>query len=529
MLFRSRFSSTGKLVCFFPPKEDKFKSLLGSVGLSRPKADHEPSFNTFSRLAIEQIPKRTVATLLEQDDEREDSSGDESGHDSDSTDSDSSQFRDGGLDFWRKSNSTGFRKGLSTNRSNKSSGIGKGTNMGSTTTRGRMTKSRNTIALHDFSEMLPAKVELAREYALYGEGADVCEHNAAVALKHGYQDLADIWTYAGMLLQHEVPLAVLNHSRRQGPILVVARDMIKRTRKALRPNSGSDSGIDVSYDTTTKDGEPISGRVKWGHFPFAKQLIDDLFTYFTQAADCQMLAMLSCIFTEPSTPETLRNLDIKMTQPQTPLSMKTPAFSLDYFPSDIAAWSAYSGGKTPYSSIPGTPAGVPIMTPSQFNGSLESSNGPWGSSDPTSSFSAGNTPPLRSRGGSIERMNERAQAIHHYKHEKLQPPSQTHSLSTSPEDSRSFRRANSSLAASFAANLKNPFMSSGTASSSPPATALSGGSGSGKKPSPVQSMVSVLTPSAVTWGNTTYLPSVHEKASYPTDRKSTRLNSSHWE
>lgn len=511
----ARFSSTGKLVCFFPPKEDKFKSLLSSVGFGRSKADHEPSFNTFSRLALDGLPKRTVGTLIEASDHESDSSGDGSGNETDSSDSDSSQFQQSvGLDFWRKVHSTSFRKGLSTNRSNKSSGIGTGTNIGSSAARGRAVKSKNTIALHDLSDMLPAKVELAREYALYGEGVDVCEHNASVARKHGYHDLADIWTYAGMLLQHEVPLAVLGQSHRREPILVVARDMIRRSRTSLRPDSGSDSGVDVSYDTT-KDGQPLSGRVKWGYSPLAKRLIDDLFTHFSLAADCQMLAMLTCIFTEPSLSEALPNLDVKMTQPQTPLSMKTPAFSLDYFPSDIAAWSAYS--KTPYSNIPGTPLGLPVTTPLQYYGSLGSSNSPWQSSDPVSSFSAGNTPPIRSRGGSIERLNDRAQAIAEAKQglerERLQPPSQTHSLSTSPEDSRSFKRANSGIAASFAAGLKNPFMSN---SGSPPtpsgALAGSGGKGGTKRPSPVESMVSALTPSAVTWGHTTYLESVREKS-----------------
>lgn len=521
----ARFSSTGKLVCFFPPKEDKFKSLLSSVGFGRSKADHEPSFNTFSRLALEGLPKRTVGTLIEASDHESDSSGDGSGNDTDSSDSDSSQFQQSvGLDFWRKIHSISFRKGLSTNRSNKSSGIGTGTNMGSNATRGRAVKSKNTIAMHDLSDMLPAKAELAREYALYGEGADVCEHNASVSSKHGYQDLADIWTYAGMLLQHEVPLAVLNQSHRREPILVVARDMIKRTRKALRPSSdsASDSGVDLSYNTTTKNGQPISGRVKWGYSPLAKQLIDDLFTHFSLAADCQMLAMLSCIFTEPSSSAGLPHLDVKMTQPQTPLSMKTPAFSLDYFPSDIAAWSAYS--KTLYPNIPGTPSGLPVTMPLECYGSLGLSNSPWQSSDPVSSFSAGNTPPLRSGGGSIERLNDRAQAIAEVKQglerERLQPPSQTHSLSTSPEDSRSFKRANSGIAASFAAGLKNPFMSN-SGSPPTPSGALAGSGGKGervgtKRPSPVESMVSALTPSAVTWGHTTYLESVREKGSYPT-------------
>jgi len=477
----ARFANNGKLVCFFPPKEERFKSLLGSIGLDKSRTKGEPSFNTFSRLANDGFtPRSKFASLHEEEDDESDSSqGSES---TSSSDSDSSQFQVSiAFDFWRKIQSTSHRKGLSTNRSNKSSGAGTGTGTGTGTgiSKGRLPKPKNTIVLHDIRDLIPGKLELAQEYAVFGEGADVCNHNAMIAQKYGYQERADIWTYAGMLLQHEVPLEILDQSHRKEPILVIARNMITRCRR----DSQYDSGVDMSYDS--KDSA-ISGRVKWGFSPLAKYLIDDLFKHFQKLADIQMLAMLSCVFSESSAIEPLSINEIRLTQLQTPLSMKTPAFSLDYFPSDIAAWSAYQ--KTPYSSIPSTPRTT--LTPVAFYGSVGSSNGPWGSDPASASFSCGETPPLRSTGGSAEKLNEKLRL-------------QSQSLSTSPEDNRGFRRANSGLAASFAANLKNPFY--GTASSSPP---------SRKRPSPVESMISTLTPSAVTWGNTTYLETVREKSPY---------------
>lgn len=473
----ARFSNTGKLVCFFPPKEERFKSLLGSVGFDKSRMKGGPSFNTFSRLACDALPPRSkFASLNEEEDYESDSS--QGSASASSSDSDSSQFQVSvAFDFWRKIQSTSYRKGLSTNRSNKSSGTGTGTGTGAS--KGRLGKPKNTIVLYDVRNEIPGKLELAQEYAVFGEGTDVCNHNAMIAQKHGYQERADIWTYAGMLLQHEVPLEILDQSHRKEPILVIARDMIKRCRR----DSQYDSGVDMTYDTKNS---AISGRVKWGYSPLAKYLIDDLFDHFGTLADVQMLAMLSCVFSEPSAVEPLPIADIRLSQPQTPMSMKTPAFSLDYFPSDIAAWSAYQ--KTPYSSIPSTPRTA--LTPVPLYGSLGSSNGPWGSDPASATYSCGETPPLRSTGGSLEKLNERLRL-------------QSQSLSTSPEDSRSFRRVNSSLAASFAANLKNPFY--GTSSSSPP---------SRKRPSPVESMISTLTPSAVTWGNTTYLESVQEKSPY---------------
>ncbi len=526
----ARFSTTGKLVCFFPPKEDKFKSLLGSVGMSRNKSTGEPSFKSFNRLDVENMPRSKIAEILEDSDDEiaVESSADEISDSSSDSDSSMMHSRVGlgqvgpfGMPGWHSIDTRSWRKGLSTNRSNKSSGVGTGTGTGLGMGKARSVKSKNILALHDLRDILPAKIELAREYALYGEGADVCDHNAMVARKYGCQDLADIWTYAGMLLQHEVPLTVLSQSHRREPILVVARDIIRHHRQRQRRSSGSDSGVDLGLDTKP---DPLSGRVKWGHSPLAKPLIDDMFAYFTHENDIQMLAMLSCVFNEPSTTEPLPIIDLKRGLPQTPLSMRTPAFSLDYFPSDIAAWSAYQ--RTPGTSKPGTPL-TPLTatpTPQIYYGSLGSSNGHW-ASDPPSSYSVGTTPPLRSRGGSVEKLNnsDPTSTIHHgpprnNSKSTLNLPSQTHSLSTSPEDSRTFRRANSGLAASIAMGLKNPFLytrNDGSSSSSPPTARREGGDGR-KRPSPVESMVSALTPSAVTWGSTTYLESVREKPSYPT-------------
>ncbi|KFY19996.1 hypothetical protein V491_04066 [Pseudogymnoascus sp. VKM F-3775] len=474
----ARFSNNGRLVCFFPPKEERFKSLLGSVALDKSRVKDGPSFNTFSRLATESLPPRSKFASLNEEEDFESDSSQGSGSES-SSDSDSSQFQVSvAFDFWRKIHGTSYRKGLSTNRSNKSSGAGTGTGTGTgTLSKGRLSKPKNTIAMYDVSDYLPGKLELAQEYAVFGEGTDVCNHNAMIAMKYGHQERADLWTYAGMLLHHEVPLEILDQSHRKEPILVIARDMIKHCRR----DSQYDSGIDMPFDPKNS---AISGRVKWGHSPLAKHLIDDLFDHFEKLVDIQMLAMLSCVFSEPSAIDQLPNAEVRLTQPQTPLSMKTPAFSLDYFPSDIAVWSAYQ--KTPYSSIPSTPRAA--LTP--FYGSLGSSNGPWGSDPASASFSCGETPPLRSTGGSLERLNEKLRL-------------QSQSLSTSPDDRRLLQRANSSLAASFASNLKNPFHNTG--SSSPP---------NRKRPSPVESMINTLTPSAVTWGNTTYLESVREKSRY---------------
>jgi WD repeat-containing protein 59 len=472
----AKFASNGKLICFFPPKAEKFKSLLGANAIKeRPKG--VPFFNTFASLRNDIITRRSKFLSIT-DDNGEDSDSSQDSQDSSSSESDSSRFRGGvAYGFWRKVQGSNYRNALSTNRSQRSSGAGTGTGTGTGTggSRGRLPKPKNIISMYDIRGDLPAKQELADEYAIFGNGADVCNHNSQVASKYGYQDLADIWQYAGMLLEHEVPLEVLDKSHRSEPILVIAHDMIKRSRR----DSGSDSGIDLSNDTQAK-GESISGRVKWGYSPLAKPLISDLFKHFERLADVQMLAMLSCVFSEPSTPDGVSRAEMHLSQPHTPLSMKTPGFSLDYFPSDAAAWNNLHKTTFSSSSTPKT-----ALTPVGLYGSVGSSNGgQWGSDPASASYSCGETPPMRSVRDSTERLVQNMQ-----------------SLSLPPEEARNVRRTNTSLASSFAANVTRSF--SATTSSSPP---------NRKRPSPVESLMNSLAPSAVTWGNNTVFESVRGHA-----------------
>lgn len=478
----ARFSASGKLACFFPPKEDKVKSLLGTlVAKNNARSKGEPNFESFGRLNnTSPVPRvKTISVASE----RDDSDVYDSDSSSSSTDSDS-QFRVARFpmsDYFRRSNRRSYMRASSTIHSQKSSagGTGTGTGTGTGPGRGRQPKPKNIVSLHDISNKLPAKRILAEEYAIFGDGPDVCKHNASVAEKYGFTELADIWRYAALLLHNEVPLEVLNQTHRHEPILVIAKDLLNRRRR----DSGSDSGVDFSYDFSRPGS--LSGRVKWGTSPLANQLIGDLFAHFEVQSDIQMLAMLSCVFSEPAIKDAASQFELPMTQPQTPLTMKTPAFSLDYFPTDVAAWSMYD--RTPIHSVVSTPKLV--QTPSGLYGSMGSSNGAWGSDPASTSYSTGETPPLRSNRASSEHLNQNS-----------------HSLSTSPENSRTFRRAQSGLASSFAASLSRPF--SVTASSSPPHPPLNR-----KRPSPVENMLSSLAPSAITWGNTTVFGGVKEQTS----------------
>ncbi|CAG8977472.1 hypothetical protein HYALB_00011821 [Hymenoscyphus albidus] len=483
----ARFCANGTLACFFPPKQDMVKSLLETIEASKARSRGEPSFETFGRLHNNTSPIPRINAMSLASESKTDSEMSDDSDISSSSDSDSSHYRVGPrrfpLDYLRSASGRGrhWKAGSPTIMSQRSSAAGTGTGTGTGTgigigSKNRSLKPKNILVIHQISDLLPAKLVLAEHYAIYGDGPDVCEHNANVAAKYGFPEVADVWRYAAMLLHNEVPLKQLEQFHRGEPILVIARDAMKRNRS----DSGSDSGVDLSYDAQGRPSS-LSGRVKWGHSPLAKPLISDLIAHYEKTGDVQMLAMLSCVFNEPITTEGVTHSDTNMTQPQTPLSMKTPAFSLDYFPSDAAAWSKYL--RTPVHSVISTPK--ISQTPTGVYGSVGSSNGAWGSDPASASFSCGETPPLRSNRASLEQLNY------------------TQSLSTSPDNPRSFRRVNSGLASSFAASISRPF--SIAVSSSPPNPPPSR-----KRPSPVESMLS-LAPSAITWGSTTVLGSVREQ------------------
>ena len=482
----ARFSMNGTLTCFFPPKEDKVKSLLGTlVANNNARSKGEPTFEAFGRLN-NTSPVPRVKTMSLASESRYDSDISEDSEVSSSSDSDSSHFRIAHVrlpmsDYFRRTNRRRYMRASPTILSQKSSaaGTGTGTNTGTGTgiSKNRLPRPKNIVSLHNIKDLLPSKIELAEEYAIFGDGPDVCDTNALIAEKHGFKDLADVWRYAAMLLQNDVPLEVLAQSHRHEPILVIARESLKHYHK----DNGSDSGVDLADDIGRRSS--LSGRVRWGSSPLARQAIGDLFAHFEKLVDIQMLAMLSCVFSEPLAKDATSQAEIGLSEPQTPLTMKTPAFSLDYFPTDAAAWSIYQ--RTPINSVVSTPK--PIQTPSGLYGSVGSSNGPWGSDPASASYSCGETPPLRSNRASSEHLDAQT----------------TQSLSTSPENARSFRRANSGLASSFAASISRPF--SMAASSSPPNPPPNR-----KRPSPVEHMLS-LAPSAITWGNTTVLGSLKEQ------------------
>jgi WD repeat-containing protein 59 len=459
-----RFSNDGRLVCFFPTKEEKAKALLFSpVEAYRERPKGEPVFAGFGRITHDASPRQRYTT--DETSATDDPSGtDESGGSSTSSDSESTSMRK--INLWYQPGRR-FRKTWSEDRSLRSSGggTGAGTGTGTGASRRRPAKAKSTLSIHDIRSELPSKREFAQEYAIFGDGADVCEHNARVAEKYGYADLVDVWRYSALLLRKDIPLELLDLDQRKNSILVIARDVVSRFRDDRSSESDSHSA---------SDDMNLSGRVKWGNHPLAKEFIQDLFDYFERLADIQMLAMLSCIFSESTTEDGVAYAESHLSQPETPLPMKAPSFSLDYFPTDASLWNIHLRSHS--NSAITTPR--TLNTPIHYSGSQASEEGLWAGDPGSNSYSCGETPPLKTG------------------REYLAEIESTQTLSTSP-DNRGLRRANSGLAASLASNFPR-------FSSSPPNPPQP----SKKKSSPAETVPANLAPanmSSITWGGSTVL------------------------
>ncbi|KAI1099315.1 hypothetical protein F4804DRAFT_87499 [Jackrogersella minutella] len=453
-----RFSNDGRLVCFFPTKEEKARVSFFSAGDSyreRPKG--EPSFAGFGRLQQESSAPRNRYNNDDVSATEDQSESDEGEESSSSSDSETTYMHK--INMWYLPGRR-FRKTFSGSYSMHSSGggTGIGTGTGTGTSRRRPGKPKNIISIYNVANELPSKQEFAREYCIFGDGQDVCEQNAAIAGKYGRSDLVDVWSYAALLLRKDIPLELFGNGRSKESILVIAKDAVARFGDKPPPSRDSDPAA-------------LSGRVKWGYHPLAKDLIDDLFYYFEKMADIQMLAMLSCIFSESSTENSVAYAESHLTQPETPLPMKAPAFSLDYFPTDSSLWHAgFNTHKSQANSAISTPK--TLHTPVNLAGSYGSDEVTWGGDPKSNSYSCGETPPTTTP--------------------RETDGDPTQSLATSP-DNRLLTRANTALSAGLA-SFPRAFTS--VASTSPP---------SRKRPSPGETFLSNLAPTNITWGGSTIL------------------------
>lgn len=447
----ARFSFDGRLICFFPSKEEKARALFSSnPSLQKDRPKGEPFFAGFGRLAHEGPPRSRY--FADEGSDTDGSSGSEESEDSSSSSSsDSESTSMHKLSMWYRP-SRQLRKTWSEDRSMRSSGGGTGTGIGTNTgtafSRRRSGRPRNVVTIHYVGGILPSKKELAQEYAIFGDGAEVCEHNATVAEKHGYEDLADVWRYLTLLLRQGIPLELLAQDAHRSSILVIAREIVSRCRG---PGTGGGFGAMGS-------APGLSGRVKWGKHPLAQDFILDLFHYFAQICDIQMLAMLSCIFSDTSMGDDVEYAESQLSQPKTPLQIKAPAFSLNYYPTDSSAWHLY--GRSRHTSGMTTPRSP--MTPRY----AASEDILWSGDAGLNSYSCGETPPAKQRG-------------------HMSVPQTPYGGRSRSPNGRPMPKTNPT---SLASSLNGRSLTGGSSASPPTATYGK------KKPSPVETLINSLHP-----------------------------------
>ncbi|KAF3078166.1 hypothetical protein TWF569_003344 [Orbilia oligospora] len=435
------WSETGKLVCFFPPKEEQpVKSLISILNFSErlrdPFADKSSRrlFESFGRLqssTIRNLRPVSATGVDESGDEVERSGSSDLGSSSASEElvysvarwKERHEFRTASSrnrnDSTDRSTQAG-NEGRSIQRSAGTSQLKTSHNFNKpdlpfTSTVGSRKQHQNYIAIHDYSHLLPSNRELAEDYAIYGTGTDVCKHNASIAGTWKQWDIRDTWKLAELVLCKEIPLELSSDLPGKDPMLVVSpqwRNLGSHTGTPQHPSPGKDE---------------FYGRVKWGNHPGGGiWLVEKLISHFEKKLNPQMLAMLSCIFLEPEAKSSFTSASLHLSQKEMPISLKSPGFSLDYYPSFINALRRSDSFTLSPQHLSGT--NTPLVTyPNSYSSSLGDNAGtPWvaSASDPTTPYSIGGTPPTQPnlviRGhsdlGGAQSMSSSPEHLHNHHH-----------------------------------------------------------------------------------------------------------------
>ncbi|PHH65233.1 hypothetical protein CDD81_3092 [Ophiocordyceps australis] len=430
----ARFSNDGRLVCFFPSKEEKARALFSTSAelYNKERARGEPFFAGFGRLEYDAPSRSKLMADDASGSEEQSNVSDSDVSSSSSSDSDSTSIHK--MSLWYRG-SRQLHKTWSQGPSVRSSGAGTGAGTGTGTgTSRRIGKPKNFFSLHDLRAELPSKQEFAQEYIMFGDGAEVCQHNARVAEKHGYTDLEAVWRYLVLLLKHG-----------DQPSGGEEEDGLSPCRDALWQSRQEGPSF---LDTLDMNHRPLR-RVRWGNHPLAWHFLADLFDHYEKMADVQMLAVLSCIFNESFSEGSVDYAEPQPVDQTTslPIKVRVPPLSHNYLgTAEASAWGARGRSQT-YSAM--TTPGA-LQTPVVCPGSQGSDEAAWNGEAATSSFSCGETPPTKAKSLTPERA------------ELLSP------LSRSP-NSRGIFRGNTGLASALMANLPRPF--TGASSSSPPSQA----------------------------------------------------------
>ena len=262
------WAGDGRLVCFFPSKQEKESSLLDlSIRASdRSSGSRKNVFEDFGRLHNDSSRQKRGSSTLE----TIESGGSDPEYSSAFSSSSSSSSDNMGLPRHHFMPSMAWRGDVfeahqrpAIDDSQKSSGD---TGFAKST----MMSSGNYVAIHGLTQLLPAKKHHAEGYTVH-DGSSSCAHNSCIAREGGDPDLADVWSFVELIIKEEVPLELKVIPESEAPVVVIAR----RTASELKPR---DSAIDLSFDATQEERKPSQrGSVKWGNHPLGRRwFIDSL-------------------------------------------------------------------------------------------------------------------------------------------------------------------------------------------------------------------------------------------------------------
>ena len=269
------WADNGRLVCFFPHKQEKEPSFLdltlkSGERISKSRSSILEGFGRFHHASSRKKPAASTLETIE--------SGASDSEESFSSSSDSSSASgDMGLPrhhflpsmTWRGESFVAF-PGSALDESQKSSS---GMEKSKLTT----SKGRNFISIHDFNDLLPAKEDLARKY-VFGNPSRDCLYNAEVARDLGLEDLANTWLLIDLILQDKVPLEFMTskgnsdqdlHKPAQDPILIIARHAASRAKPKEK------SLCLLSEERQEEHSLAARAAIKWGHHPFARRYLVD--------------------------------------------------------------------------------------------------------------------------------------------------------------------------------------------------------------------------------------------------------------
>ncbi|CAK9436380.1 uncharacterized protein LODBEIA_P09380 [Lodderomyces beijingensis] len=118
----------------------------------------------------------------------------------------------------------------------------------------------NVVKIYDFSQFLPERVDLAKEYRVTGDtSANLAAFNAKVAAKYGLKGISDTWRVLEVILSGNV---------------------------TLLPLLGSQKNSSTKHESLSI----------WGAHPFGYTwLIPEIFEFYWKRENTQMLAVMSCV------------------------------------------------------------------------------------------------------------------------------------------------------------------------------------------------------------------------------------------